>query len=190
MQTYKMTLQPGTTWVQPAVGKYFMLVECPQQVNVRLKLHGSAQYEATAVDTGFTSDDVEYDVVEIDAAVLCTVKIAVSNGKGSYNRLTGGSVALTGAVQVGTDTTITHVTPVTVGVAATAVVTADASRRGLRLYNASANTIYLGSSGVTVANAAMRIGPGGYVDETQVPGAAWFAIASAAGSELRVQEVR
>lgn len=188
MQTYKMTIQAGATWVQPVVGRYFRLMDCPQLVTVRLKMNGVPAYEATGVDSGFYTENVEFNSVEIDSANINTVKIGVSDGRGGYDRV-GASISLNGAVQISTDSSVNHVAAVTVGTAAVNVVPATPSRRGLRLYNASANTIYLGNNAVTAANATMRIGPGGYVDETQVPGMSWFAVASAAGSELRVMEI-
>lgn len=86
--------------------------------------------------------------------------------------------------------TITDKVPVSIGVAATAIVAADATRKGLRLTNAGSFDIYIGGAGVTTANGAIKIQPGQTWIEDQASVAAWYGISGTAGQSLRIQEIK
>lgn len=79
-------------------------------------------------------------------------------------------------------------TAVTVGASATSLVAADATRRAVTIFNNHAsNTLYVGAAGVTTAT-GIPIGPGSNATFYQAPAAAWFGIASGAGTDVRVLE--
>lgn len=83
-------------------------------------------------------------------------------------------------------------TATAVGVASASALASNASRRGLVMTNTSANKISLNIvGGAAVLNSGITLYPGGtwYMDEFTYTTAAIFAIASAASSNLAIQEL-
>lgn len=78
----------------------------------------------------------------------------------------------------------------TVGTSSASAVAANASRKGLTLVNTSANRISLGFGATAVLDRGITLYPGGsfFMDEYSYSTAAINAIASAAASNLAVQE--
>jgi hypothetical protein len=77
------------------------------------------------------------------------------------------------------------VAPVAVAVSTTGAVllAADATRRAVRFYNAGANPVAITpDNATTFAQAAIVLNPGDFWNETDAPGAAWWASTGAAGS--------
>lgn len=94
------------------------------------------------------------------------------------------------AVRTVRQTKIVDLTPVAVGVERVAVVS-DAALQGVRFKNVHATArVALGGAGVTLANAAIMLEPGDMWNETDAPGAAWFAISDTAGASVQVQGVK
>lgn len=198
MKTYKIVIGAAETQVLKVSGWHFRILAAEAPVDVKLTYSGNAESTAVAVDQGFWSSPTRgFDQVEITSATAQTLKICVAQTESGYDAIASsvtiaGGVTLNGgsiAVSEQQYTTLAHSAALNVGTTATPVVAAKAGRGGLRVFNASVNTIYLGGAGVTAANAAIRLDPFGYMDETQAASAAWYAVASAAASELRVMEV-
>lgn len=78
----------------------------------------------------------------------------------------------------------------TVGTTLVAVASQDASRRGIRFRNVGATVLYIGGPGVTADTAVVRIDPGYIWEESLAGAAAWYAVSSASGGAMTVQEVR
>ena len=66
----------------------------------------------------------------------------------------------------------------------------DPTRRALRFRNAGATNLAVGGSGVTLETAVVLLAPGDIWDEQTVTGAAWWAVSSAAGGALVIEEGR
>lgn len=86
------------------------------------------------------------------------------------------------------------VAPVTLAASATGTVllAADATRRAVRFYNAGANPVAITPDNTTTyANAAIVLNPGDFWNETEAPGAAWWAsTGSAGGATVNLQTVK
>lgn len=119
-----------------------------------------------------------------DAVVAIVGILLIGQGQYVNNRISG-DVTLTQG------TTITNVAEKTVGVAEGVVAAASTGRRALRFWAPATNTgtIYLGATGITTANGAVRLLPGETRDEETAAPAAWYAISDVAAQALRVQEI-
>lgn len=123
-----------------------------------------------------------------------------------------GSVAVTGATLTATNVginntpanpvpietainqTVATVAPVPVPANTVGVVllAADATRRGTRFYNAGVNQVAIVPDNTTpLANAVIVLQPGDFWNETEAPGAAWWAASSLAGpTTVNLQTVK
>lgn len=190
MRTITQVFGAGEThrWQVPA--SYFRLLEItyPAVADIRILKRGAEQTSASAMDAGYSYKSPElFDAVEIYCASACTVKFAVSDGAGTYDRYVG-TVAISGGVTVARGATLANSATATVGAAAVQVAAPTVGTKALYFRAPESNTadIYIGSSGVTAANAAIKLAPGGiYIDETASE-AAFYAISPAAGQSLNV----
>lgn len=184
MRTIKQTITAGGTWTFAIPGRYFRILDSSTPVDVNFYQKGSIVAQAEAVDIGYYSIPVNgFDRIDVISAAAQTVKVAVSDGNGGYD-----STLLKSSVVMAS--TIVDNAPVTVGVAAVALTTADSTRKGLRVYNAGTADIYIGGSGVTTANGTIKIPAGALWTESEAAPAAWYGISGTAGQSVRVQEVK
>lgn len=190
MRTITQVFAAGEAHRWAVVGSYFRLMEITAGnfADVRIMRMGSTKTEASQVDAGYSYKSPEdFDGIEIFCSTACTVKFAVSDGSGTYDR-TVGSVAISGGVSIVRGATLAAWAPVTVG---TSLVTASSATAGLKAVYFRADTantaaICLGSAGVTTSNAVIRLNPGDvYVDDVMSE-AGWYAISTAAGQTLQV----
>lgn len=77
-----------------------------------------------------------------------------------------------------------------VGTALVHVTSQDPTRRGICFRNAGATVLYIGGPGVTADTAVIRIDPGYIWEESLAAAASWYAVSSADGGVVTVQEVR
>lgn len=190
MQQFIQAIGAGDTWQMQTGGDYFRLVSCPDPVDVKFFRAGLEVASAVQMDTGFYVKPAGgFDRVDITSASAQTIKIMVMRGDGGYDRF---NVDITGeaAMSVRQATTVNDLAAVSIGVAATVIVAADATRKGLRMTNAGAADIYIGSAGVTVAGGAVKIGAGQTWIEDQAAPAAWYGISTAAAQDLKIQELK
>lgn len=192
MRTLKQTFAAAGTWQVLETARHFRLigVGANQTVDVRLYRMGSVVYEATGVEGGFWAEPENgFDRWEVTSATAQTVTVATTNGRGGYDRVAQ-TISVTGAIKLQQSTAITDLAPVTVGTAAVQLVAADSTRTGVRIFNNGSAEIYIGGAGITTANGAVKVPPTGIWNEDNVAGAALYAISSAAGQNVRVQELR
>jgi hypothetical protein len=139
------------------------------------------------------------------SAVNVSGQVQVTNGVGARVPVDiGGGVVTVTADNVGISNTndlavpvrnqalsvLLDIANVVVGVAA-ASVSNDATLRRLRFRNESVTArIGLGGAGVTMAKAAVIIGPGEMWIEDDAAGANWYAISDTAGADLRMFGVK
>lgn len=171
-------------------GTYFRLLATSGPVDV-VFYRGNAKVDegATQVEAGYYSiPERGFDRVDIKSATAQTVKFAITRGRGGYDRTIGSVDVLSlPPVDIKYGAVINDMVGVTVGVTATALITADATRRALRVLNNGTADIYLGGAGVTTANGCIKLVPGALWVEDDAPGAAWYAISGTAGQNVRVQ---
>lgn len=181
MRTISNTFAGAGSWQNAIPGRYFRILASGQPVDVNLYQRGIVVYQAEQVDVGFYSlPEGGFDRFEVVSAGAQTVKVAISNGQGGYDA-TNVTMLLASS--------IVDSAPVSVGVAATLLAAANSSRKGLRFYNDGAFDVYLGGSGVTVANGVIRLAPGAtYIEDDAAP-AAWYGISGTAAQSVRVQGV-
>ena len=190
MRTITQVFGAGESHRWAVVGSYFRLMEITAGnfADVRIMRMGSTKTEARQVDAGYSYKSPEdFDGIEIFCNTACTVKFAVSDGSGTYDR-TVGSVAISGGVSVVRGATLAHAAAVTVGTTAVVALSALAGTKAAYFRADPANTvpICLGGSAVGPSNAVIRLNPGDiYIDDT-IAEAAWYAYASAAGQTLQV----
>ncbi|MBZ0105529.1 MAG: hypothetical protein K8H84_07840 [Sulfuricella denitrificans] len=184
MRTISNTFAGAGSWRLAIPGRYFRILNSSSPVDVTFFKNGSPGLKAEAVESGYYAIPREwFDGVEITSASAQTIKIGISDGDGGYDS----SVITTSALLAAT---INDAAPVVVGVAATLLLAADTARMGARFYNAGAADVYLGGSGVTVANGAIKITPGSlWIEDNAAPGA-WYGISGTAAQSVRVQEVK
>jgi len=183
------TFGAGETKRYTIRGRYFNLIACPSTCDVRF-ISAAKQRDsvaALAVVPGFwDSDPAGFAAVDVTSAGAGSVELVISEGTSGVLRI-GGSVSTT----ITQASALSVPAAVTVNAAAVSIVSANASRRVVYFRNASAGgqTIYLsGGSGVTAGNAAIALAPGQVWADEVAAGAAWYAIASAAGGSLAYSE--
>lgn len=189
MKQYIQAMGAGSTWTLQAMGDYFRLVSCPNPVDVKFYRNGTEIASATQMDTGYWQKPAGgYDRIDITSAAAQDVKIMVSVGDGGYDHF---NVDISGTATMTTKqaSSVNDPAAVVVGVAATLLAAASATRRGLRFYNAGTVDVYLGGAGVTVAAGAIKIAPGQAWIESEAAPAAWYGISASAAQSVRVQEL-
>lgn len=190
MRTITQVFAAGESHRWAVVGSYFRLMEITAGnfADVRIMRMGSTKTEASQVDAGYSYKSPEdFDGIEIYCATACTVKFAVSDGSGTYDR-TVGSVAISGGVSVIRSPNLSSPSQVTVGTSVTLLAAANADNTALYFYADSANTaeVCLGNGGVTTSLGVIRLKPGDlYIDDI-TSAAAWHGISSAAGQKINV----
>lgn len=187
MRTLKNTFTGAGTWQQQIGGRYFRIMDAAAPVDVIFYRQGAQVVTAEQVEAGYSYAPPvgsEFDRVDVVASGAQTVKVGISDGYGTYDK-----TATTVTATIAKATTVSDAAPVMVGVAATALVAASAGRKAVRFYNAGTADVYLGGVGVTVANGAVKIAPGGLYLDDDAPGAAWYGISGTAGQSVRVQEL-
>lgn len=98
------------------------------------------------------------------------------------------SGTITGSVDAWSQGTTLASSAVTVGTTAVSLAAADTTRRAITIVNTSASaTLYVGASGITTSTGAPIL-PSASGTFSSSAGAAWFGIASAAGTDVRVLE--
>lgn len=183
MKIYSQTLAPGVPWRFNGVGSYLRVISGTGPMDILMMAGGRMLAEAGAVVAGFGMKVEDFNYISITSATAQTVYIAVSEFQIDY-------VPTSLIVSFVQASGITDAAPVSVGVAATALVAADANRKGVRFYNAGTATVYIGSSAVTTANGAIRLDPGAVWVETDAAPAAWYGISGTAAQSVRVQTVQ
>jgi hypothetical protein len=189
MQQFIQAMGAGSTWPLQTAGDYFRLVSCPSPVDVKFFRAAQEIASATQMDTGFYLKPAGgFDRVDITSAAAQTVKIMVLDGDGGYDHF---NVDLGGeaAIVIKQAAQINDLAAVVVGVAATALVAADATRKSLRFTNAGTVDVYIGGAGVTVAAGAIKIGAGQTWIEDQASPAAWYGISGTAAQSVKIQEL-
>lgn len=184
MRTIKNTFSAAGSWQCGIGGAYFRILDSSTPLDVNFYQRGQVVAQAEQVDIGYYSiPKGGFDRVEIISAAAQTVKLGISDGNGGYDATIIKSSVIMAS-------TIVDNAPVTVGVAATALTVADSTRKGLRIYNGGTADVYLGGSGVTTANSAIKLAAGTLWVESEAAPSAWYAISGTAGQSVRVQEVK
>lgn len=189
IRTYRETFNGLKSW--GVVGSYFRLLGTVSAVDVALLKSGNEVASLSAVSAGMYVELPQgrvFDEVRITTGASEQVQWVYADGKAGYDRLAG-SVSLSAAIPQGA--TLTNVAEATVGVAASVVAAASATRLGLRFLAPATNSgnVALIGAGGTFANAAIILAPGDAWVESEAAAAAWSAIADAAAQKLRVLEV-
>lgn len=184
MRTYQQTLTAGQTYELTVNGNYFALLEAAGAVDVEFRYIG--QSGSTEISQGLQQGYSEtfpgmLTSVSVVSSITQTIKYGCGNGVARFDRST---------IVQAQATTVTDSAPVTVGVVSALVTAAAASRRRIIFTADTANTadIYLGGVGVSAVNGAIRLEADGSWIEDLAAAAAWYAVASAAGQVLRIQE--
>lgn len=201
MQQFIQAIGAGGTWQLQTGGDYFRLVACPSPVDVKFFKAGQEVASAVQMDTGFYLKPAGgFDRIDITSASEQTVKIMVLDGDGGYDHfnvdvtsaLQAIAVNISGAAEMSVKqaATVNDLAAVSIGTAATAIVAADATRKGLRFTNAGTADIYLGGVNVTTAAGAIKISVGQTWIENEAAPAAWYGISSIAAQALKIQELK
>lgn len=123
-------------------------------------------------------------VVTNTAAVTQTIKIGISDGPIDDNRLVG-QIDITGGIRQAGNRAVDH-GAATVGTSAVLIAAENTSRNSILVQNLGAADIYIGGSGVTVAN-GLRVGKdGGSMSVTTQT--AIYARSASAGNDVRYFE--
>jgi hypothetical protein len=196
MRQIALKVPVGSTLEIAAPGNYIRV----NTAAVTLRIEApevNASFDMSEGDAVELQDFQRLRITHSDAAEQSIVLLI---GKGS--RYTSSKVEITSAIEdiavvlsgaadvtIKQGATLTAPAAVSVGVAATALVAADATRRSVRFFNAGTVAVYLGPAGVTTANGAVMINPQQLWIETEAAAAAWYGISGTAGQSVRIQEV-
>jgi hypothetical protein len=167
-------------------GRYFRLISTSSPVDVEFFQGGRHLSEETAigVEAGyFAIPPKGFSEFKIVSALGQTLKFAVTGGSGGYDRAQGDVDAT-----IVRATALTNVAEASVGTSAASVLAANTSRMKIVFRALATNTadIALGAAALTLAAAAIRLGPGDvWIEETAAP-AEFFAIAGAAAQKLDI----
>lgn len=185
MRTYDVTLTAGQPATLTVNGNFFALINAVGAVDLEFQYVGTAGTGGfTEISKGMVSGYSEVfpgqlTQVVMTSAVTQSIRYGCGNGSARFDA----STIITKQATSQTDTA-----PATVGAAAGVVLAGSATRQRIIFTADAANggEIYLGGSGVTTVNSAIKLGAGESWIEERVAGAAWYAIASAAGQTLRI----
>jgi hypothetical protein len=184
MRTIPRVLAAGVVDRFEASGRYFRLMQTSSAVDVEFFKTGRSVYTASGVEAGFYAlPDGGFDALQITSALSQTIKIALSDGTGGYDRSQGDVNAT--AVQA---SALANVAEVTVGVAEVAALATGAGRK-LVIFRApvsNAGPVALGATGIALATAAIVLQPGDTWRESDAAPAAWVAISDGAGRKLEI----
>ena len=127
-----------------------------------------------------------FDRIVVTSLIAQTCIFGVSSYEGGYN-VASGSVTVTA---IASGTSLAPISPVTVDTTVDLICAASASRRAIHFCNKSGvESVYLGGSGVTVANAAIILAPGEEYRETDGAAAAWYGITNATSAVVNALEI-
>ena len=200
MYMFSQAVTAGGSWKMNIPGAHFRIIKATDPIDVKFYASGKEVAMAQGMDTGFYNKPAGgFDAFVITSATAQTVKVMVADADAGYDHfnvditsaLQNIAVTMSGnaSVTVQQAVTLSDLAPVSVGVAATALLAANANRKGARFTNSGTVDVYLGGSGVTTANGAIKITPGAtWIDNEAAP-AAWYGISGTAGQSVRVQEL-
>jgi len=144
------------------IGNYFHLLETESAVDVRFFKNGAIFAEAIGMEGGFFSQPVSgFDAIELASAGAQTIKFAISDGTGGYNRTTGTVQVSNLETRQGAFTQAQK----TVTNASAELLAANAARRMLLIQNNHATgNIFVTTDGsaATAAN-GIKISPGSLI---------------------------
>lgn len=186
MNTYELIMAANAVAVLDSPGDYFRLLDSTAVCDVQLTRAGIPRQESKQVLAGLWMRPAGgFTGVRItNGATAQTVKIGIASGEAGYDRL-----QVSGGLAIQQGSIVTDAAPVSVGTTATLLISAAESRKGCRFTNAGTVDIYVGGSGVTVANGAIKIAPGATWIERDAAPAAWYGISGTAGQSVRIQTV-
>ncbi len=203
MRTIEQTIQAGVTPFGIS-GRMLRIITAANPVTVRI-------YSESGVADGYWCKPAGgFTKIEFIAGGATYVKAVLSDGESGLdvvtitntlgvNVLNTPAVTVSGTPSVGIAGTalvdevksgvLTDPAPVSVGTSATLLVSARAGRRCARFFNAGSDYVYIGSASVTVANGAVRVGPGQMWEECEGAAAAIYGISATPAQSVRIQEV-
>ncbi|WP_375591979.1 hypothetical protein [Chitiniphilus eburneus] len=191
MQTYRQIFAAPGVWPLQYTGRYFRLMETSGgPVNVSVFGMGREVARATGVYAGYyfaLPDGAVFDRIDIESEYAGRVVIAVSPlADVGYDRVSG----LVDA-RISTALSVINRPFVSIATTETLIVPGNPNRASLRLFNSGDKDIWIGGAGLVLADAAIKIAPGGLWVEEAAPGATWVGMApTATGSTpLKVQEI-
>ncbi|MDW5417047.1 hypothetical protein R6242_10770 [Iodobacter sp. CM08] len=187
MQTYEQVFSSDGTYVLNQMASYLRILDCSGPVNVRLFQGGRVIEESRNVEAGYwlKQDAGNYfDRIEVDSKAGYIKLGITSNANAGYDRVSGkvDSRAVTAL-------SVLNKPMLIVGLAEVVVVPQNVARASLRLFNTSTANIWIGGAGLNIVDAAIKLAAGELWIEETAAGAAWVAIADAAGAQLKIQEI-
>jgi hypothetical protein len=185
MQSNKLNIQPGQSVMMPCTGNGFSYESGTSTTNnAYIIVKPGTGGTEIRLKPGQKVNDIGAQGVWLitaeDPTATITGYVVIGDGKfaDDNNVVTLGSSTNAAALPVKKQTlsTLTVIGPVTINTGAAQALVSDATQQQLRIRNTHATaTLYVGPVGVTAANAAVVIPPGGMWIEEEAPGAAWYA---------------
>lgn len=186
MRTYQQALTAGETVTLTVNGSFFALIEAAGAVDLEF------QYVGAAGTGGYTeiAKGMNAGYSEVFPGMLTSVIVSSSIDQQILYGCGSGSARFDRTAITSSQASITdNIDPVALGITATLVLAADATRRRLILTNPTTNTgaIALGGPSLTAANAARWLEPGDSYIETDAAPAALYGLADIAGEEINIE---
>ncbi|MCA8115674.1 hypothetical protein [Burkholderia cepacia] len=197
---------PGVK-LTPAAGFTKVEIATTADANVQFVVtNGDIDLQLTQIGTNVTNTNANPVPVAIISEPGAPFQVA--NSASAFHVTVDGTVNVSGATLTATNVGINNTTAnpvpvlmqppgstpadvgaVAVGTSGASLITASASRKGLRIRNAGAGQLAItAAAGTTFANAAVVIQPGDTYIERDAPQAAWYAV-SDTGTTANIQTV-
>lgn len=187
MQSYTQTFASAQTWTLNVPGKFFTVLACNTNVNIRLYKNskrldlGEIVNIGAGIEIGGFNSGVDFDKVEIDIAGADTVQVGIGNGQARYNRNVSNTIMLTNK-QSQSGSLVNAAA--TVGLASGTLLAANTARQYLLVQNTgnSGNIFITFGAGAATLTTGIKIAPGGFYEQTDlISTQAVQAIGDAAG---------
>lgn len=141
-------------------GQFFRLISNVSPVDVEFYLRGQKIGEALQMDSGFYSDGMSFDRVDVTTGALEVVKFGVTDRRMGYDRSAGSVVITGGTVSVAgiTNQAAPGNTQKTVTNASAQLLAVNAARRFLMVQNKDSSGriwLYFGAAAATQSNGLM-----------------------------------
>lgn len=173
MQSYTQTFTGPYTWELNVPGKFFTVLACNANVNIRLYKGGKRldlgeiTNIGAGIEIGGFNSGVDFDRVQIDIAGADTVQVAIGNGQARYNRNVSNTVMLTNKQS---QSGALANSAATVGTASAQLLAANTARQYLLVQNIgqSGNIFVTFGAAAATTTTGIKIAPGGFYEQTDL----------------------
>lgn len=178
MRRFKLNLPAGQLVPLTVRGDYLRVISG----SAEFQIQPDTSHSLSGMQSGMAyTTDKTFNELKLTSDVTQDVEIMAGLGRVDDNRS-----SISGTVDTASKGATVASSGETVGTSAVEILAADVQRRGVIIQNLdSAANIYIGGSGVTTGS-GLKVEPSGFLVLDKAPQGAIYAIATAAGVDVRV----